>query len=106
MAKEKEDKKAKLASMVRKASGGFAAKPSSQIYREYKDYNPKDVDNRESVSYRGRNVLRSSKGPTQWAQELYLRGGKTAGDIFKMGNKIYKIVSGFRGAIGATEVKK
>ena len=106
MAKAEKDKKAKLASMVRKASQGFAAKPGSQIYREYKDYNPKDVDERESVTFRGSPVSRSGKTPAQWASELTTKGGKSTGDIFRIGNKIYKIVSGARGSVGAEEVRK
>jgi len=92
--------------MVRKASGGFAAKPGSQIYREYKDYNPKDVDERTEVSFRGSPISRSGKTPAQWAAELTTKGGKSTGDIFKIGNKLYKITSGHRGAVGADEVTK
>jgi hypothetical protein len=105
MAKAKEDKKSKYASMVRKAAQGFSAKPGSQIYREYKDYNPKDVDQRESITHRGSPVLRSSKTADQWATELNVRGGKSVGDIFRKDGKIYKITSGARGSVTATEVK-
>lgn len=99
--KDKKSNKAKIASMVRKAQGGFA---KSSIYREFGDYDPKDVDQRNSVSFRGSDILKSTKTPDQWAGELRFKGGKNVGDTFRKNGKIYKIATGHRGSIVSEEV--
>ena len=97
---KKKSNKDRIASMVRKASGGFA-KPMSSIYREFGDYDPNKTDQRTTVGRTGR----SGKTPTQWASTLRVSGGKNIGDVFKMGGKIYKITSGGRpGSVSAEEV--
>tara|TARA_Y100000593_G_scaffold93955_2_gene190786 strand:- start:575 stop:886 length:312 start_codon:yes stop_codon:yes gene_type:complete len=102
MAKEKKDKRSRYSDMVKRAAEGFAAKPGSNIYREYKDYNPSATDERTSIG----GTSRSGKTPAQWASTLVTSGGKSAGDVFRMDGKMYKIISGGRpGSIGAEEIK-
>ena len=101
MALNKQEKKDKYASMVKRASEGFAAKPGSNIYREYKDYNPTDTDERTSIG----GTSRTGKTPAQWAVTLKNSGGKSTGDVFRMNGKMYKIISGARpGSVGAEEI--
>tara|TARA_Y100001938_G_scaffold145850_1_gene223455 strand:- start:3840 stop:4145 length:306 start_codon:yes stop_codon:yes gene_type:complete len=96
---KKKSNRDKIASIVRKASGGFA---KTSIYREFGDYNPSQTDQRSAI---GRHS-RSGSTPAQWASRLIISGGKSAGDVFKMGGKMYKITSGGRpGSISAEEVK-
>tara|TARA_R100001463_G_scaffold28418_7_gene65136 strand:+ start:460 stop:777 length:318 start_codon:yes stop_codon:yes gene_type:complete len=94
--KDKKSNKAKIASMVRKAQGGFA---KSSIYREFGDFNPKDVDQRSVVSAGRVTHTRAGKSPNTWASRLVSYGGKSVGDVFKMNGKVYRITgSGYRGA--------